>query len=391
MAGSELALRYGCNPNQAPARVFARSGTLPFEVLNGTPGYINLLDALNSWQLVRELREATGLPAAASFKHVSSSGAAVAVPLSGALRQAYFVQNLELTPLAPAYARARGADRMSSFGDWVAVSEVVDVPTALLLRREVSHGIIAPGYEDAALDILRQKFGGKYITLAMDAEYQPPPTETREVYGVSFEQRHGDARITAATLRDVVTRKETMPAAVIRDLLVALIALKYTQSNSVCYALGGQVIGMGAGQQSRIHSTRLAGSKADTWLLRQHPVVLALPFRDKISRPERDNAIDLCLLEGLSPLEEEAWLRAFRSAPVRLSADQKLEWLRQSRGIVLASDGYFPFRDSIDRARQSGVEYVAQPGGSVHDDEVIEACEDHGMTMAFTGLRLFHH
>ena len=396
MASSELALRYGCNPNQVPARVFTRSGALPFEVLNGTPGYINLLDALNSWQLVRELREATGLPAAASCKHVSPSGAAVAVPLTDALRQAYLVQDLELTPLATAYARARGADRMSSFGDWVAVSDVVDVPTACLLRREVSHGIIAPGYEDEALGILRQKFGGKYIVLAMDAEYEPPAAETREVYGISFVQQRNDARISAATLQEVATPEKAtpekaMPAEAIRDLQVALIALKYTQSNSVCYALGGQVIGMGSGQQSRIHCTRLAGSKADAWLLRQHPVVLDLQFREGLSRPERDNAIDLYLMGGLSSLEEEAWQGAFRSAPVRLSAAQKLEWLAEPRGMVLASDGYFPFRDSIDRASQSGVEYVAQPGGSVHDREVAEACESYGMAMAFTGLRLFHH
>lgn len=388
---SEIQLRYGMNPHQTPARVYVNSGALPITPLNGTPGYINLLDALNAWQLVRELRQAVGLPAAASFKHVSPAGAAVSVPLSPTLQQIYFVGNLELSPLATAYARARGADRISSFGDWAALSDIVDVPTAQLLRREVSDGVIAPGYEPAALEILRGKKGGGYRIIQIDPDYEPPQLTRRELFGLVLEQKRNDAIPSAADLTDIVTQNRTLPANAIRDLLVALIALKYTQSNSVCYAYDGQVIGMGAGQQSRIHCTRLAGSKADTWYLRQHPRVLSLPFRDKLPRPERDNAIDQFLLEELTPAEEANWQQNFSRLPVRLTRAEKRAWLDQLTGVSLGSDAFFPFRDSIDRAYQSGVSYVAQPGGSIRDDIVIEACDEYNMVMAQTNTRLFHH
>ena len=388
---SEIQLRYGMNPHQTPARVYVNSGALPITPLNGTPGYINLLDALNAWQLVRELRQAIGLPAAASFKHVSPAGAAVSVPLSPTLQQIYFVGNLELSPLATAYARARGADRISSFGDWAALSDIVDVPTAQLLRREVSDGVIAPGYEPAALEILRGKKGGGYRIIQIDPDYEPPQLTRRELFGLVLEQKRNDAIPSAADLTDIVTQNRTLPANAIRDLLVALIALKYTQSNSVCYAYDGQVIGMGAGQQSRIHCTRLAGSKADTWYLRQHPRVLSLPFRDKLPRPERDNAIDQFLLEELTPAEEANWQQNFSRPPVRLTRAEKRAWLDQLTGVSLGSDAFFPFRDSIDRAYQSGVSYVAQPGGSIRDDIVIEACDEYNMVMAQTNTRLFHH
>lgn len=388
---SEIQLRYGMNPHQTPARVYVNSGALPITPLNGTPGYINLLDALNAWQLVRELRQAIGLPAAASFKHVSPAGAAVSVPLSPTLQQIYFVDNLELSPLATAYARARGADRISSFGDWAALSDIVDVPTAQLLRREVSDGVIAPGYEPAALEILRGKKGGGYRIIQIDPDYEPPQLTRRELFGLVLEQKRNDAIPSAADLTDIVTQNRTLPANAIRDLLVALIALKYTQSNSVCYAYDGQVIGMGAGQQSRIHCTRLAGSKADTWYLRQHPRVLSLPFRDNLPRPERDNAIDQFLLEELTPAEEANWQQNFSRLPVRLTRAEKRAWLDQLTGVNLGSDAFFPFRDSIDRAYQSGVSYVAQPGGSIRDDIVIEACDEYNMVMAQTNTRLFHH
>ncbi|MCB8919794.1 MAG: phosphoribosylaminoimidazolecarboxamide formyltransferase [Ardenticatenaceae bacterium] len=388
---SEIQLRYGMNPHQTPARVYVNSGALPITPLNGTPGYINLLDALNAWQLVRELRQAIGLPAAASFKHVSPAGAAVSVPLSPTLQQIYFVGNLELSPLATAYARARGADRISSFGDWAALSDIVDVPTAQLLRREVSDGVIAPGYEPAALEILRGKKGGGYRIIQIDPDYEPPQLTRRELFGLVLEQKRNDAIPSAADLTDIVTQNRTLPANAIRDLLVALIALKYTQSNSVCYAYDGQVIGMGAGQQSRIHCTRLAGSKADTWYLRQHPRVLSLPFRDNLPRPERDNAIDQFLLEELTPAEEANWQQNFSRLPVRLTRAEKRAWLDQLTGVSLGSDAFFPFRDSIDRAYQSGVSYVAQPGGSIRDDIVIEACDEYNMVMAQTNTRLFHH
>jgi phosphoribosylaminoimidazolecarboxamide formyltransferase/IMP cyclohydrolase len=388
---NELELRYGMNPHQTPARVFMNEGALPFQVLNGRPGYINLLDAFNSWQLVRELKQALGLPAAASFKHVSPAGAAVAVPLSDTLKQAYFVGNVELSPLATAYMRARGADRISSFGDWAALSDEVDVPTAQLLKREVSDGVIAPGYEPEALEILRSKKGGGYRIVQIDPDYEPDGIETRQVFGVMMAQQRNTAVPTANDLTNIVTAQNTLPEAAQRDLIVALIALKYTQSNSVCYTLDGQVIGMGAGQQSRIHCTRLAGTKADTWRLRQHPRVLALPFVAKIGRPNRDNAIDQFLLDELTPAEEAIWLENFTASPSRLSRAEKRDWLDQLSGVSLGSDAFFPFRDSIDRAQQSGVSYVAQPGGSIRDDLVIAACDEYGMAMALTETRLFHH
>ena len=391
MSTTNLQLRYGMNPHQTPARVFMPEDTLPFQVLNGRPGYINLLDALNAWQLVRELKQALELPAAASFKHVSPAGAAVAEPLSQSLRQAYFVGDIELSPLGSAYARARGADRISSFGDWAALSDVVDVPTAELLRREVSDGIIAPGYKPAALDILRAKKGGGYRILQIDPDYEPPEIEIRQLFGVMMAQKRNTAVPTPADLTNIVTAKKVLPPSAQRDLIVALIALKYTQSNSVCYAKDGQIIGMGAGQQSRIHCTRLAGTKADTWLLRQHPQVLELPFVPKIGRSQRDNAIDQYLLDELTPAEEAIWLQNFTHAPTRLSRQEKQDWLNQSSGISLSSDAFFPFRDSIDRAQQSGVSYIAQPGGSIRDDLVIAACDEYGMVMALTETRLFHH
>ncbi len=390
-ARSGLTLRYGLNPHQVPARAYVEQGELPIEVLNGAPGFVNLLDALNGWQLVRELRQALGAPAAASFKHVSPAGAAVAVPLGPALERAYFVEGQALSPQAVAYARARGADRVSSFGDWAAMSDVVDVPTARLLRREVSDGVIAAGYEPEALDVLRQKKGGTYVVLRMDASYAPPRMETRQVFGVTLEQRRNDLALGPELLEKVVTRHRTLPDAARRDLLVAMVALKYTQSNSVCLARDGQVIGMGAGQQSRIHCTRLAASKADLWHLRQHPAVLGLRFRQGLGRPERDNAIDQYLGGELTPAEEEVWGEAFHEVPTSLSAHEKRAWLDQQKGVALGSDAFFPFRDSIDRAARSGVSYVAQPGGSARDADVIAACDTYGMTMAFTGVRLFHH
>ena len=387
----ELRLRYGCNPHQAPARVFVRDGTLPLRVLSGSPGYINLLDALNAWQLVRELKATLGLPAAASFKHVSPAGAAVAVPMTDAVRRASFVDDLELSPLATAYARARGADRLCSFGDWAALSDVVDVSTANILKREVSDGIIAPGFEPAALEILKTKRNGSYCVIEIDPAWQAPEQETREVFGISFEQRRNTVVPGPEHLAKVVTQNKTIPQAAQRDLLLALVTLKYTQSNSVCLAYEGQAIGIGAGQQSRVHCTRLAASKSDRWFLRQHPVVLGLPFRAAVGRPERNNAIDLFLEDALSPAEEKAWLEYFESAPVRLTAAQKREWLSAQKGVSFASDAFFPFRDNIDRASQSGVTYVSQPGGSVRDDVVIQAADEYGMAMAFSSLRLFHH
>jgi len=389
--GEQLELRYGMNPHQKPARVYVNQGAMPIRVLNGQPGFINLLDALNSWQLVRELRQALHLPAAASFKHVSPAGTAVSTPLSDTLRQAYFVESAELSPLATAYARARGADRISSFGDWVALSDTVDVPTAQLIKREVSDGVIAPGYEPEALQILQQKKGGGYRILQIDPDYEPPELEQREVFGITMVQQRNTAVPTPADLQNIVTQNQNLPQSAIRDLIIALITLKYTQSNSVCYAYDGQVIGVGAGQQSRIHCTRLAGSKADTWFLHQHPRVLALPFRSKLSRPEKDNAIDQFLLEQLTPAEEAAWLEKFTAVPQRLTPNEKQAWISQYNGITLGSDAFFPFRDSIDRARQSSVSYVAQPGGSLRDDAVIEACNEYGMVMIMTGTRLFHH
>jgi phosphoribosylaminoimidazolecarboxamide formyltransferase / IMP cyclohydrolase len=371
--------------------VFVRAGELPLRVLGGTPGYINLLDALNAWQLVRELRKALSLPAAASFKHVSPAGAAVGVPMSKETACASFVDDLDLSPLATAYARARGADRLCSFGDWAALSDVVDVPTANILKREVSDGVIAPGFEPAALEILKSKRGGSYCVIEIDPKFEAPETETRELFGLSFEQRRNTVVPGPEHLAKVVTANKLIPESAKRDLILALITLKYTQSNSVCYAYEGQAIGIGAGQQSRIHCTRLAGNKADRWFLRHHPSVLGLPFRPELGRPERNNAIDLYLEEDLSPAEEKAWLECFATAPKRLSPAEKRAWLVQQKGVSLASDAFFPFRDNIDRASQSGVSYISQPGGSVRDDIVIAAADEYRMAMAMSGLRLFHH
>jgi AICAR transformylase/IMP cyclohydrolase PurH len=379
------------NPHQIPARALALDGPLPFAVLNGKPGTINLLDALNSWQLVRELRQATGLPAAASFKHVSPAGAAVAVPLDPATQAACFVGDVPLSPLATAFVRARGADRVSSFGDWVALSDPLDLPTARLLRREVSDGIIAPGYEPEALALLCRKQGGNYRVLQIDPDYEPPALTRRDVFGVVLEQGIGRQRFSADTLGPVVTRHTDLPDSARRDMLVAQVALKYTQSNSVCFALDGQIIGMGAGQQSRIHCTRLAAAKAESWWLRHHPRVLALPFREKIGRPERDNAIDQYLLDDLAPVEEAAWQHNFSTPPVRLTSAEKRAWIDQLDGVTLASDAFFPFRDSIDRAARTGVRHVIQPGGSLRDADVTAACDQYGMVMIHTGIRLFHH
>jgi len=392
MPENELTLRYGCNPHQTPARVFLKDGgALPIQALNSSPGYINLLDALNSWQLVKELKATLGLPAAASFKHVSPSGAAVGLPLTDALRQAYFVQDLELSPLAAAYARARGVDRMSSFGDWVALSDPVDVPTARLISREVSDGVIAPAYEPEALEILRSKKGAKYVVLSIDPAYEPGPVETREVYGITFEQHRNDRPVTRDDFKNIVTRRRELPESAIRDMIIAWITLKYTQSNSVCFAVDGQVIGVGAGQQSRIHCTRLAGTKADLWRLRQPPAVLNLPFRPDVKRPERDNAIDQFLREDVTPAEREGWDEVFTQIPPQLTPEEKRNWLADLTDVVLGSDAFFPFRDSIDRAVLSGVKYVMQPGGSNRDDVVIQACDLYGMVMVVTGVRLFHH
>ena len=387
----KISLRYGCNPHQTPAEVFVRNGALPLQVLNGTPGYINLLDALNGWQLVRELKGSLGLPAAASFKHVSPAGVGTAVPMSEVEAKIHFGQGLDLSPLATAYARARGADRLSSFGDWAALSDVVDVPTARLLEREVSDGVIAPGYEPQALDILKAKKKGAYRVLQIDAAYEPEPVETRDLFGIVFAQQRNNNVPVPTDLIDIVTANQALPDSARRDLIVTLIALKYTQSNSVAYAINGQIIGIGAGQQSRIHCTRLAGDKADGWFLRRHPRVLDLPFKEGIKRPERDNAIDQFLLDELTPAEEAYWLGSFSERPIRLTRSEKRAWLDQFSGVSLGSDAFFPFRDSIDRAAQSGVGYVAQPGGSVRDDVVTEACDEYGMVMVMTGVRLFHH
>ena len=391
MAEPEIALRYGMNPHQAPAKAFVERGTLPFEVRNGSPGFINLLDALNSWQLVRELRAATGLPAAASFKHVSPAGAAVGVPLSDTLAQAYFVDGASLSPLAAAYARARGADRVSSFGDWIAVSDEVDESTARLIRREVSDGIIAPGFTPEAAELLSGKQGGRYCMLEADPDYEPPDEETRTVFGVWMQQGRNGASDWAAQLSNVTGADDGLPESAKRDLTVALVTLKYTQSNSMCLALDGQVIGNGAGQQSRIHCTRLAGNKADTWWLRQHPATLGLRFREGLGRPERDNAVDGFLRDDLSPAEDEVWRASFAETPQRLTPTERREWLDALTGVSMASDAFIPFRDNIDRAAMSGVRYVVQPGGSVRDDDVAAACAEYGIAMAISGVRLFHH
>ena len=389
----ELLLKYGCNPNQKPSRIFMQEdGELPIQVLNGRPGYINFLDAFNSWQLVKELKEATGLPAAASFKHVSPAGAAVAVPMSDTLKKIYFVDDLELSPIATAYARARGADRMSSYGDWVALSEVCDKETATLLAREVSDGIIAPGYTEEALAILKTKRKGSYNVVQIDPAYQPAPVEHKDVFGVTFEQGRNEVKINEELLGNLVTQNKELPAEAKRDLLISLIALKYTQSNSVCYAKDGQAIGIGAGQQSRIHCTRLAGNKADVWYLRQHPKVLGLQFREGIRRPDRDNTIDVYISEEyMDVLAEGVWQNFFAVKPEPLTQEEKKAWLATLSGVSLGSDAFFPFGDNIERARKSGVQYIAEPGGSIRDDNVIETCDKYHMAMAFTGLRLFHH
>ena len=390
---NELALKYGCNPNQKPSRIFMADGSdLPITVLNGKPGYINFLDAFNSWQLVMELKAATGLPAAASFKHVSPAGAAVAVPMSDTLKKIYFVDDLELSPLATAYARARGADRMSSYGDFIALSEICDVPTALMIKREVSDGIIAPGYTDEALEILKSKRKGTYNIIQMDPNYRPDPVEHKQCFGITFEQGRNELKIDADLLKNLVTDNKELPDFAVRDLLISLITLKYTQSNSVCYAKDGQAIGIGAGQQSRIHCTRLAGNKADIWWLRQHPKVLNLPFKEDIRRPDRDNTIDVYISEEWEDVVAgDNWKFAFTQQPEPLTREEKKEWLSKLTDVSLGSDAFFPFGDNIERARKSGVQYVAQPGGSIRDDNVIETCDKYGMAMAFTGIRLFHH
>lgn len=389
---NSLPLRYGANPNQAPARVSMRGeADLPLTVLNGAPGYINLLDALNSWQLVSELRAALNLPAAASFKHVSPAGAALAAPLSDTLRKIYFVDDLELSPLASAYARARGADRLCSFGDWIALSDTVDVATARLISREVSDGVIAPAYEPQALELLKKKKQGKYTVLQMDAAYQPAASETRQVFGISLEQRRNERLVTPADFANLVTANKNLPETALRDLTLAWITLKYTQSNSVCFVKDGQTIGVGAGQQSRVHCVRLAAAKADLWWLRQHPALLDLPFRPEIRRPERDNAIDQFLREDVTPAEKESWPQIFTNIPRQLTADEKHAWRAQLRDVALGSDAFFPFSDSLHRAAASGVKYVFEAGGSARDADVIAAADVYGMVMAFTGVRLFHH
>ncbi len=390
----ELQLKYGCNPNQGAAKVFAEGG-LPFEVLNGRPGYINLLDALNAWQLVRELKAATGLPAAASFKHVSPAGAAVGLPLDDTLKKIYFANEEdigEITPVAAAYIRARGADRMSSYGDFAALSDLCDAATAKYLRREVSDGIIAPGYTDEALAILKEKRKGGYLVMQMDENYEPPAAEEKQVFGITFSQERNNVKITEECLKDIPTANKNFPDAAKRDLLIALITLKYTQSNSVCYAKDGQAIGIGAGQQSRVHCTRLAGNKADLWHLRQAPQVLNLPFKSDVRRPDRDNAIDVYLGEEWADLlETDAWQRVFTKKPPVFTRQEKAAYLQKVAGVSLGSDAFFPFGDNIERAKKSGVLYVAQSGGSIRDDNVIETCDKYGMAMAFTHIRLFHH
>jgi phosphoribosylaminoimidazolecarboxamide formyltransferase / IMP cyclohydrolase len=387
----ELHLRYGANPHQVPARVYMSNGDLPFEVLAGTPGYINLLDAMNSWQLVRELKQTLHLPAAASFKHVSPSGAAVSIPLSDALKKAYFVEDIELTPLATAYARARGVDRMSSFGDWIALSERVDITTASLIAREVSDGVIAPGFEPEALKILSGKKQGKYVVVQVDPTYLPGQMERREVFGITFEQRRNDRPVSEADLKNIVSIKNVLPEMAVRDMLIAWITLKYTQSNSVCFARDGQVIGVGAGQQSRLHCVRLAGTKADLWYLRQHPSVLGLSFKPGIRRPDRDNAIDQLLQPEITLAEKSGWGEIFDEIPQQFTQEERRAWLDTLTGVTLGSDAFFPFRDSIDRAALSGVQFVLEPGGSNRDGSVIEAADAYGMTMVFSGVRLFHH
>lgn len=391
----ELSLKYGCNPNQKPSRIFMDSGELPIEVLNGRPGYINFLDALNSWQLVKELQQATGLPAAASFKHVSPAGAAVGLPLSDTLKKIYFVDDLpiELSPIACAYARARGADRMSSYGDFIALSQPCDKATALIIKREVSDGVIAPDFTEEALEILREKRKGTYNVIKIDADYKPEPIERKQVFGITFEQGRNEVRLDDDKLfENIPTQNKQFSVEARRDLMIALITLKYTQSNSVCYVKDGQAIGIGAGQQSRIHCTRLAGNKADIWWLRQHPKVMNLPFVDNIRRADRDNTIDIYISEDHDDvLADGAWQQFFKERPEVLTMEEKKEWIAKNQKVALGSDAFFPFGDNIERAHKSGVEYIAQAGGSVRDDHVIMTCDKYGIAMAFTGVRLFHH
>lgn len=390
----EMELKYGCNPNQKPSRIFMEGEQeLPITVLCGRPGYINFMDALNGWQLVKELDHASGLAAAASFKHVSPAGAAVGLPLDDTLKKIYWVEDMgDLSPLASAYARARGADRMSSFGDFISLSRVCDTATARMIKREVSDGVIAPGYEPEALDILRSKKNGTYNVICVDPDYEPAPVERRQIFGVTFEQGHNNLEIDGGLLKNVVTKERELPPSAKTDLLISLITLKYTQSNSVCYVKDGQAIGIGAGQQSRVHCTRLAGTKADNWYLRQSPQVLNLPFKDHIKRADRDNAIDVYIGEdSMDLLAEGRWEAVFKEKPSAFTREDKRRWLDTMSGVSLGSDAFFPFGDNIDRAHKSGVDYVAQPGGSLRDDQVIEACDRYGMVMAFTGVRLFHH
>ena len=391
---NELQLKYGCNPNQKPSRIYMTDGSeLPIKVLSGRPGYINFLDAFNGWQLVRELKKATGLPAATSFKHVSPAGAAVGLPMDDTLRKIYWVDDMgELSPLACAYARARGADRMSSFGDFISLSDVCDKDTASLIKREVSDGIIAPGYTEEALEILKSKKNGNYCVIQIDEDYVPAPLEHKEVFGVCFEQGRQELPIDDALLSNIVTENKDLPESALRDLKISLITLKYTQSNSVCFVKDGQAIGIGAGQQSRVHCTRLAGQKADNWWLRQSPQVLGLQFVDGIRRADRDNAIDVYIGEEyMDVLAEGAWQKIFKVKPAVFTREEKRAWLDKMEGVTLGSDAFFPFSDNIERAHKSGVKYVAEPGGSVRDDAVIECCNKYGMVMAFTGIRLFHH
>ena len=389
---TELELKYGRNPNQKPARIFMEEGDLPLKVLNGRPGYINFMDALNSWQLVKALKKATGLPAAASFKHVSPAGAALGLPLSDVEQRIYFAPEGELSPIACAYIRARGADRLCSFGDWAALSDVCDGDTARFLATEVSDGVIAPGYTDEALDILKAKRKGGYNVVEIDPNYEPAPIERRNIFGITFEQGYNSLDISEEMLQNIVTENKDLPQQAKHDMLLSLITLKYTQSNSVCYVKDGMTIGVGAGQQSRIHCTRLAGSKADIWWLRQHPKVLGLQFVDNIRRPDRDNAIDLYISDEYEDvLAEGVWQNTFQVKPEVLTAEEKAAWIAQMSGVTVGSDAFFPFGDNVERARKSGVQYIAQPGGSIRDDQVIATANKYGMVMAFTGIRLFHH
>ncbi len=388
----EIALKYGCNPNQKPSRIYVEDGELPVTVLNGKPGYINFLDALNSWQLVKELKEATGLPSAASFKHVSPAGAAVGLPLSETDRKIYFVDEDELSPIACAYVRARGADRMSSYGDWAALSDVCDADTARLLKKEVSDGVIAPGFTEEALEILRQKKKGNYNVVQIDPDYVPEEIEHKQVFGITFEQGRNNIKIDESLLTNIISENKNLPESAKRDLMIALIALKYTQSNSVAYAKDGQCIGIGAGQQSRVHCVRLAGNKADNWWLRQNPKVLALPFKQGIRRADRDNTIDVYISDEYEDvLRDGTWENFFETKPEVLTKEEKKEWLSKMNGVSLASDAFFPFGDNIERAHKSGVEFIVEPGGSIRDDNVIDTCNRYNMTLVFNGVRLFHH